>query len=233
MNNKFKNIIIFIGDILVFYIAFFSGLFLRNGFCLNNDVIARNLIPFSVLFIFWIIIFLIFHLYETSALKNDLKFYGLSIQALVICFLSSVILLYFFAPTFTPKRNLIFILGAFAILFLIYRSIINNYLKTQKRINLILIGTSKIEEQVKNYLNNNKQYNYLIKYHFAEVQENVQKIKKLILQEEIDLIVYTKDVKEINKIFFPFIDKKIESIDLASFYMEVFKKVPLEEIDEE
>jgi len=152
---------------------------------------------------------------------------------LVVCFLGSVVLLYFFAPDFTPKRNLLFILGAFTILFLIYRSIINNYLKTQKRINLVLIGNSKIEEKVKNFLLNNKQYNYHIKYHFPSFEENISQIKNLIIQENIDLVVYTKDVKEVNKILFPFINKKIESIDLATFYMDVFKKIPLEEIDEE
>jgi len=52
MNNKFKNVIIFLGDIGVFYIAFFLGLFLRNSFSLYQDILDRNLVPFSLLFVF-------------------------------------------------------------------------------------------------------------------------------------------------------------------------------------
>ena len=110
--KQLKISLLFISDILIFYIALGITLIIRYIIVerapstLYNSI-PLHLIPFSIIFIFWLLVFWAAGLYDIVKLRNEELFY----KTLIIAFLTNAILavfFFYFIPYFiiTPKINL-------------------------------------------------------------------------------------------------------------------------------
>ena len=72
--NKREPAILFMGDIILFLVSLWITLFLRYLNIPNKDIFFQHLIPFSILFFVWAVVFYIAGLYEkrTNFMKNIL-----------------------------------------------------------------------------------------------------------------------------------------------------------------
>jgi len=72
--SRSGRLFIFVGDIILLYAALFVALSIRYSRDITPDVIRVHIVPFSILFILWILVFLIGGLYEKHirVLKNRL-----------------------------------------------------------------------------------------------------------------------------------------------------------------
>src|SRR3989344_1950740 len=110
-----KRFFLFLGDILILYLSLYLALFFRYGSDFNSQI-SIHLIPFSLLFIFWIIVFYIAGLYELNLSKNLPDFYSSLFKSIAISTTISIIFFYLI-PSETiqiaPRRNLLIYLAVF------------------------------------------------------------------------------------------------------------------------
>ncbi|MFA6411018.1 MAG: hypothetical protein WCW26_05605, partial [Candidatus Buchananbacteria bacterium] len=61
---KLKKIILILGDIAILYFSLWLALFIRKGFQIDLATWQEHLVPFSLIFIIWLIVFFISGYYE-------------------------------------------------------------------------------------------------------------------------------------------------------------------------
>ncbi len=133
--------IIAFGDAVLFYVALFGALFIRYNINLNKAIVIDHLIPFSLLFVLWGIVFVIGGLYEkhVRVLKNRLPSTILRVQGI-----NSVIAVVFFyaIPYFgiAPKTTLFIFLVLSFVLIVLWR-LYGPLLFGQKAQQAIFIGS--------------------------------------------------------------------------------------------
>ena len=156
-----KKLILLIGDIIILYAALAAALTIRyRGFDLLT--LKNHLLPFTIIYLFWIIIFYIHNLYDLDIAKNNAIFYSALLRALLIN-VAFTIVFFYFAPqvskiTITPKTNLLLTTLIFIILSLLWRNIFNRFAgSTALNINTAVIGHNlqvlELAKEIKKILN--------------------------------------------------------------------------------
>ena len=57
VQNRKEPVILFLGDILFFFVALWLTLFVRYGELPTQDLLVSHLTPFSILFLSWVVVF--------------------------------------------------------------------------------------------------------------------------------------------------------------------------------
>lgn len=233
-----KKIVLLLGDILFLYLSLLITLFIRYGSRFNLNCWQQHFWPFTIIYAIWLTVFYISGLYELTLARNNIGFYSILLQTLIINIGLSITFFYFI-PYFgiTPKTNLFLNLIIFALLFLIWRQLYNYSLRSTALINKVLIiGENKEIEQIKDLVRDNPQFGYQI----------VQQIRPSDIQTPFDLleIATQKNIKTIVTAIDPHQDSKlvrslyqclplkISFNDLPSFYEKILGKIPISSIGE-
>ena len=119
-----RKILLFLGDINVLYLSLFGTVFFGFGSKFNWDIMTGHLLPFSILYFFWLIIFYIFGLYDLGAIRIRVVLYP-KILGAILCGLGLGMVFFYLVPLFgiTPKTNLLLNVLIFGVLFLIWRKL--------------------------------------------------------------------------------------------------------------
>jgi len=246
-----KKLVLFVGDVVIFYASLFLALFLRYGkdytYWLDSHVIS-----FSVLLIFWALIFYINGLYEIRTSKNTVEFYSALSRATVLNVIVSV-LFFYLIPFFsiTPKRNLFILTLIFIVFILVWRLIFNKIISALTfKNNIIIVGFNQSSIELARFLKANPQLGYSLKYiadltpEFRASPEDwfdfgiiksPDRLKHVLEHEKIRIVVLSPEfykVPGITNIFYKYINKKIEFLNLSKFYEILTYKVPLDAIDQ-
>ncbi|HPH52037.1 MAG TPA: hypothetical protein PK921_00845, partial [Candidatus Portnoybacteria bacterium] len=125
---KTKKIIILLGDIIILYLSLAITLTIRyREFDFN--IFQNHFIPFSVIYLFWIITFYIHNLYELDIAKNNIKFSIALVRTIIIGGIISIVFFYlvpgFIIDSITPKTNLFLNIVIFVVLFYGWRYLFN------------------------------------------------------------------------------------------------------------
>jgi hypothetical protein len=89
---KTKVLAVFFGDIFFLYLSLFLTLLLRSGGALPYDIIAIHLLPFTIIFSFWLLIFYITGLYDVHRMRNSVDFFSYLFVALLVNIFFAVVL---------------------------------------------------------------------------------------------------------------------------------------------
>lgn len=157
-NHRIKKIILFFGDILLLYGALFATLYIRQYFQTDRILVERHIIPFTIIFAFWLIFFGAFGLYDLRLLKNSKIFLYRLLRAVAIGFILTIVFLYF-TPFFEiePRRNL-FLLAIFAtILIFLWRYLFNLLIVRAPAAKVIFLGVTKEMVELADFLLKNPQ----------------------------------------------------------------------------
>jgi len=228
-----KKIIILLGDILILYGALILTLIFRYGPNYFGESFYAHLKPFSLIFVIWVVTFYLADLYKEKRLRINLATVQVFILTIIINIVISVILFYLFPSFFklTPKTNLTIFSLIFGILDLGWRIIlVKIYISSGLKDRLLIIGDSPIINEVINYLKNNPQIGYDV-----TAQKSENDIDQIIAKNKINTIViqtHLKKDQKIIKIFYQLLPSKIAIVDLITFYETIFRKLPLEELNE-
>ena len=84
MINKTKKIIAVLGDVLVLYVSLYLTLLLRYGADFKYSQWQEHIIPFSIVYVFWIFIFYLAGLYNSQIAKNNYQFYSTLLKAVLL-----------------------------------------------------------------------------------------------------------------------------------------------------
>ena len=125
---KLKQLLILAGDLAVFYLALFLMLVMRYR-VLTPDIVRDHVFPFTIVLLFWEVIFYIGGLYNLHELKNTIATAKRGLITLLFGTLLAA-LFFYFLPFFSiaPKRSLLLFMIFFGLLFTLWRTVANRFL---------------------------------------------------------------------------------------------------------
>lgn len=237
MNFAYKreSVLLLCGDIIAFYIALWVTLLVRYLALPTNAIWELHVVPFSILFIFWIIIFFIAGLYEKHTLILKSKISSTLFHAQIANSVLAV-LFFYLVPLFgiAPKTNLfIYLIVSFG-LTLGWRMYFFRFFEVRKRQNAILIGTGSEMRELEQEVNNNSRYELTF---ISSV--DIDSIGSLDFQQEIVSRIYSEGVTLIATDFknekvepllpnlYNLIFSNVKFIDMHKIYEEIFDRIPL------
>ncbi|MCL5017397.1 MAG: exopolysaccharide biosynthesis polyprenyl glycosylphosphotransferase [Patescibacteria group bacterium] len=236
---KTKQILLFIGDIVIFYLSLILTLWLRYTSQFYGQLFDHHLVPFSLILIIWLIVFYIAGLYDPRSLKNDIEFTKKFWYSLFFNAIFSVSFFYLnTGVSVAPKTNLFIFLIVFGLLGYLYRRVANTVLaKSEAGTRILLVGTNTTTQEISDYLKNNTQLGYEIKFWMKDglKDKEFEHLFEIIIANNINTIVLPAHIKKDFKsasLIYKTLLAGIDVMDLAELYELIFKKVPLAELEE-
>lgn len=238
MPTRLKQVLLLLGDIVLLYGSLIIALVIRGRGPLAGEL-PVHLEPFTFLFVIWLVVFYIAGLYDLTRLKNNFEF----LKSLSAGFLISGALgIFFFYLTpvagITPKTTLLIFLIVFVVLAYYWRYLYNLFISSGTPTSkLLVIGTNKITEELAENLTHNPQLGYEVSFWMREGLNDKEfaHLSQIILSKDITSIVIPGHIKKNTaaaRTIYKNLGLGIEVLDLAELYEAIFRKVPLEELEE-
>ena len=234
--HRAKAFLLLLSDIFVLYLSLFLMLLLRYHANLADPIVKQHFLPFSLVFILWLLAFYVVGLYDLRLLRNGirlLKMMGAAIGAGI--FLS--VLFFYLVPLagITPKTNLAIFVVIFAILELPIRQLIVSRIGVKEaRVNMILVGSEEITARVAAAVESNPQLGYEVSEVFGEETE-INRIIEAMKERQADLLVVPRlllaDSRTREKLY-GLLASGIVVYTLADFCEMVFQFIPLNDLNE-
>jgi exopolysaccharide biosynthesis polyprenyl glycosylphosphotransferase len=232
--NRGESIILFLGDIVFLMAALWMTLLVRYFEIPTLEIWTKHLVPFSILFIVWIVILFIAGLYErrTTFMKNILPQTIFRVQLI-----NSIIavLFFYFIPYFviTPKTNLfIYLIISFGIL-LVWRIYLADLISPQSKNEALLIGRGDEMKDLREEINKGS-YGFVINHSI-----NLEKVDSIDVKNDIidpvysnsvsTIIIDTKDdaVLPLLPHFYNLMFSNIQFVDAHDTYENLFNRIPV------
>lgn len=232
---KKEGLILFLGDIFFFLLSIWVALYLRYAELPTTERLLNHIIPFSLLFIVWLLVYFIAGLYEKHTLILKSKLPSIILNAQVA---NSIIAVVFFytIPFFgiAPKTFLfIYVIISFVFI-LIWRLYGINLFTRKERQPALLIGSGGEMKELLAEVNGNDRYEL---YFVSSI--DVAQIDALSIQEDIITTIYSNNIKivavdfsheKINPLLphlYNLIFSKVHFIDSHRIYEDIFDRIPL------
>ncbi len=232
---KKESAVLFLGDVFFFVLSLWVTLYLRFGEVPSLDKFNVHLLPFSILFIFWVFVYFIAGLYEkhTLILKNRLPSIIFNAQIVNSIF---AIIFFYFIPFFgiTPKTILFIYLIVSFLFVLFWRVKASALISYKERQPALLIGAGSEMTELLNEVNGNSRY----ELEFVS-SIDVHNLDSIDIQEDIIKPVYSNEIKIIAIDFshekvtpllphlYNLIFSKVRFIDSHKIYEDIFDRIPL------
>ena len=228
MKNR-VGLIIF-GDFIAFWVSFIIILLVRFGPDYYQTAISTHIAPFFILYLFWVLSFYLFGLYDLLKIKPTIPHLSRFIMAIFTSFVVGI-LLFYFLPIFgiSPKTNLIFqIIGFSLISFVIRRAVYVLFSKNFIR-PVILIGASLNLNKIDDVISNNPQFGLSIIArvdNFSKAIINYSNIKNpIFIFESIPEEISEEKISNLYK-------NNAEILNIAQVYEKYLQKIPVDYIDQ-
>lgn len=241
LGTKIKRFLLFAGDLIMLYASLWLAFYIRYGFnpkYLNPFIPLRNLIPFSIIYLIWLIIFYIIGMYDWKTARNNIEFYTTFAQALLIN-AGVAVAFFYFVPYFgiTPKTILFINIINFGIMFILWRQVYNQLLLSSALLNnILIIGQTKETDDLIRHIENHPQLGFRIKKvaHPKEI-ELIYNLIEYIVADKIQTVIMAIDPhKDPNLVrnLYNCLPLDITLYDLPTFYEKIAGKVPISAIEE-
>jgi len=255
MNNiaaTTKRIALVVGDFLILEISLIFSLLIRYRiFNFTPEIWYQHLIPFTIAYLGWIIIFFINNLYELRNATNHPTFYQEIVRAYIEAAIITIAFFYLFIPAaiIAPKTNLFINLAVSFGLFYLWRNLFNKTLKSNRlQSNIAIIGINPESLNLAKQIITNPQIGYRLITIIDEYQcqdkglqlpdnircrDDIKNLKNIIKQEKIETLVINSDIhkaEDLQKILLTCLPLKINIVDLPAFYENITGKIPLKAI---
>ena len=224
---------------MIFFAALGLTLVIRYMLIDRDYIVFKNsiplhLIPFSIIFALWLIVFWAAGLYDLSKLKNEDLFY----KNLIITFgVNAVIAVsfFYFIPYFiiTPKINLFIDLALTVAILYFWRRRFNRWAGKALKIGVVFLGASPEIMELKEFLNHNPQLGYRVVGILAP--DNAVELENLWQAQKFSLIVSAEQFdrsKKLSYLLFKYFKRGVAINDLDKFYENATNRVPISIIQE-
>lgn len=242
--NKRDWLILAFGDLVVLVVSLYLTLLLRYIALPSPDLFVQHLIPFSFLAVVWLVVFVIAGLYDKQTTFTRLQLPDIVVRAQTVNILIAAAF-FFLIPYFniTPKTNLVIFLILSSLLLILWRLALFPQFGFKKRDKAILIGTGKEMQELFDEVNANQRYPIEF-VHRADVRRDgnpndIQNgVLKLIAKNNVSVIVADMRDREVELMLpllynLSFVQTKIDILDMASVYEDVFARIPIALISHE
>ncbi|MFH2013526.1 MAG: sugar transferase [Patescibacteria group bacterium] len=249
---RIKKFILLLGDIIILYASLAIALTIRyREFDLGT--FQNHILPFSIVYFVWLIVFFIHNLYDLDTAKNNIEFSSSLIRGIIIGGLISIAFFYlipgFAINELTPKTNLLLTIIIFVFLFYGWRLFFNFLIGALKiRINLAIVGYNPQAIELAKEIIKNPQLGYRLKLIVksddepikdrldgVKIIQGIKNLKGILEQENISTAIIAPEVykyPELIQNLFECIRHKIDFVNLSEFYETVTRKIPLTVINQ-
>lgn len=229
--------ILVLGDLGVLAFSLYATLFVRYGQFPSEELFFLHLLPFSLLSVVWLVVFVISGLYDKHTTLMRLQLPDIVFRAQVMNVVIAATF-FFTVPFFNiaPKTNLIIFLVLSSLALMVWRLVIFPIFGTAKKQKAILLGSgSEIEELFKE-INANPRHSiecvHVADLHHGNPNDIQKDILRRITAEGVTTIIASMKDKELELMMpllynLSFVQKKIDILDSALVYEDVFQRVPL------
>ncbi len=235
MTNRREPLFLFVVDIGLFLAALWLTLLLRYLVVPSFNTWYNHFVPFSLLFLVWVLIFFIAGLYDkhTTLFRGRMPTIILNAQAINITIAA---LFFFFVPNFgvAPKTSLGIYLIVSSALILFWRLYIFPRLVVKKQQRAILIAAGEEMEELHAEVNRDARHPFFfvafINPTSRRTADLVRKIRHLVTKERITIVVIeTLDEKVVKALpeLYDLVFSGVRFIDAGRAYEEVFDREPL------
>lgn len=246
-----KKIVLCLGDVVIFFIALFMSLSVRQLHVVRWEQFQLHLPVFAPLWLIFLVIFFLFDLYHLGVLKNIYRLvYTLFLAMLVNGIVATT---FFYTISYfssvTPK-TVLFLFVLFDFLFtLVWRLLFYDFFFANVRYikKVLVVGSSDINENLSQLIQNDQKVDYSIEGFVSEEsgQENPifknirnlghwQSLQKIIQEHKIEEVVVAFDYKKYPQLVRELSDSVALGVRIYEwpvFYEQVFYKVPSNFID--
>lgn len=234
LNSK-EPLILLWGDLGSFVLALWLSLWIRNLGVPSQDLFLTHLLPFSLLFVLWIVVFYIAGLYEKHTVILKSRFPNVLASTQLVNSVLAVVFFYF-VPLFgiTPKTILFIYLFMSFLLILSWRIYGYPVIGHGRPNNAILIGSGHEMKELLEEVNSNPVYhlNFISSLDLNRAEEHGfwDEIISHIYTENVSVIAIdlaNKNIEPVLPHLYNLIFSKISFIDMHKIYEDIFNRVPL------
>lgn len=237
-------LLLVVGDLLALALALYLTLLVRYVEIPSLDLFLRHLVPFSILAIVWVVVFIVFGLYEKHTTLLKLKLPARIVRAQIANIVIAAVF-FFLIPYFgiTPKTNLVIFLFISSFLITLWRLNVFPLFGFKKRTKAVIIGSGKEAQELFEEVNGNSRYAIefvdLVDMHREGNPNDVQSgILKKIVSDHVSIVVANLREKQLELMLpllynLSFVQTKVEILDMAEMYENVFERVPIALISQE
>lgn len=233
---KSKKILLLLGDIAIFYLSLFLSLCLRY-LDLGQAMLQwqDGLLPFSVIFVTWLICFFINDFYDLKASHNNVAILNNLLRAFIINTAIALAVFYFLIPltshNIKPQRVLVIdLIVTFALMYF-WRWLFFNFIKSKSIANnVLIIGDGPLVRELLREINSRPQLGYKA----ASSSELPEDLKNYCRQNNINILISGRELRgdyEAAKKFFDCISLGVDVYNINGFYEQITGKIPVESID--
>lgn len=238
-----EPLLLLLGDTLVFYLALWLTLALRELSFPTRETWIQHAVPFSLLLLVLVTVYFIAGLYDqhTSLLRSKLP------SLIAYSQVTTVILaaLFFFSvPYFgiTPKTILVIFLAVSSLLAVVWRLVLTRFFGVRRQTGALVLGSGTEIEQLTKELMQNNRYGLRVRHQFApndvEVSEKLQEqILNFITQEDISVIIVdTRDpnMSSITPVLYNllFLNPGLAVLEASQLYEDIFRRIPISMLED-
>lgn len=233
--NKKEPVILFGGDIVFFILALWLTLLVRYFEVPSWMLLYNHLVPFSFLFIVWVLVFFIAGLYN----KHTILFKGKLPNIILRAQIFNIILaatFFFLVPIFgiAPKTNLFIYLVLSSGLIVLWRLVLSPHVSIRKRARALIVGSGEEVLELEHEVNNNIRYSLkfvdFIEPTSGSAEKLVDSIKESVSRNRVSVIVLNaKDERLVPVLpaLYTLIFDDVRFVDMSRVYEDIFDRIPV------
>jgi len=235
MHKRFKQIILFGGDIIILYLTLIISLVLRYLNTPLGGVWQSNLPYFLPVFVIWLLVLSIGGAYNLNLAYNPRQFKLTALNSIIFSALLSIIYFYVNKSEVAPKTILLIFVIVFGLLFLAWRSAFNFFVKSYlPKNNLAFIGWNEAVIHLIEDIKNQPHHGFETALVF-KTKEEIINLPEIIKEKNIRTIVLSAELagdSQLTQTLFDCLSLNVSFYSLSDFYENINGKVPIEAIDQ-
>ncbi len=233
--NKKEPWLLLLGDIVIFTVSLWLSLLVRFGEAPSGQLFSDLLLPFSILFVIWCLVFFIAGLYEKHTILFKRRLPTRIINTQIFNSFLAVVFFYF-VPYFgvTPKVILFIYIVISLTLISIWRIYGEKLFGLKVKEPAMILGRGPELSLLFQEVNNNPRYGLDFVSFFDLDRDNLSDFQKDIIgkinSSNISVVVLdlqNENLKKNLSYFYDLLFSKIRFVDINSLYEDIFDRVPL------
>jgi len=227
MSIKIRQSLLLAGDVFLLYLSLLIALALGFWKIFSWQIFLEHLPPFSILYLFWLIIFYIFGFYDLNLSRTPFSLYTRILTGLGAALVLGITFFYL-VPFFdiTPKTNLLFNVLIFGILAIGWRNFFYSLFSVHFQNKVAIIGKNPQSEELTLSIQKNPQLGYKLTAFFSPEEDIFQQIQ----EKKIDTLILAENLLPnslLAKNLYQCLPLKLNFIDLARAYEIICEKIPI------
>lgn len=227
-------LILFFGDIVLLYVALWSTLLVRYLEIPTQDLLVQHIVPFSFLFVVWVLLFFISGLYDqhTMIFRARLPEQVFKVQAFNIVL--AALFFFTFPVGIAPKTNLVLYLFISFGLIVAWRIAVVPWLLRRHRKEALLIGGGSEFKELLAEVNGNDRYPFTftdsVNVDRADGGKLAESVFAKLKNAQLAFVIVDLRHRQLSSILphlYKPIFSNVEFIDLRALYEEIFERMPL------